>query len=68
MNSTPLYRAAEKGHVDIAKLLIQAGAIVNQATTTMGQSPLCVAASNGHVDLIKVIIEAGGDVNRNMTT
>ena len=59
----PLYRAAEKGHVDVAKLLIKAGAIVNQASKD-GESPLYIAASNGHVDLVKVIIEAGGDVNQ----
>ena len=40
---TPLLAASQSGHIDIAKVLIQAGANVNQADTKYGCSPLYIA-------------------------
>ena len=57
-----LYRAAENGHAEIAKVLIQNGANVN-AVDKNKRTALYRAASNGHVDVAKVLILNGADVN-----
>ena len=53
---TALSRAARSGHIDIAKILIEAGADVNKLA-------LYWAAENGHNDIVKILREAGADVN-----
>ena len=50
------------------RVLIDAGANVNLAETTMGWTPLCVASENGNVDLVEVLIKAGANVNQASTT
>ena len=50
---TPLYWAAERGHREIAQLLIDAGADVN-ATTFNGRTPLHVAATRPVAELLIV--------------
>ena len=52
-----LIAASSKNYIDIVKLLIAAGANVNQAKTTNGASPLFIASGNGDVDLVKVLIQ-----------
>ena len=59
---TALYRAAQNGHNDIAKILIEAGANVN-TQDNVGWTALYWAARNGHNDIVKILIEAGADVN-----
>jgi ankyrin repeat protein len=51
--STPLCFAAEKGHVAIAKLLIEAGATLeakNDPEEKGGATPLLLAAHNGQTE------------------
>ncbi len=59
-NHTALYYAAEKGHFNIAKLLLDKGAKVNHES---GDSALLWACHYGHVDIVKLLIENGADVN-----
>ena len=59
---TALHLAAEKGHVDVAKVLIQNGADVN-AVDKDKETALHVAAENEHADVAKVLIQNGADVN-----
>ena len=59
---TALYRAAQNGHNDIAKILIEAGADVNKQDKDW-ETALYRAAVNGHNDIAKILIEAGADVN-----
>lgn len=59
---TPLYMACEKGSWDIVKLLIRAGANVNQGNQ-QSVSPLHIAAQNGHLEVVKLLIAAGANVN-----
>ena len=54
--------AAQKGHVDVVKVLIQNGADVN-AVEEYKETALHTAALNGHVDVAKVLIQNGADVN-----
>jgi ankyrin repeat protein len=62
---TPLNCAAECGHSDCVKLLLEAdGVDVNKANRD-GYTPLSLAASCGHSDCVKLLIEADGvDVNK----
>ena len=69
---TPLIYAATEGHADIVRLLIQAGADVNQEgplNSNMGpddyeESPLMVAANYNHFEVVKLLIEAGAVPDR----
>jgi ankyrin repeat protein len=57
-----LHTCAEKGHLDVARDLIEAGADVN-AKDNNGFTPLCFCAKKGHLDVARALIEAGADVN-----
>jgi hypothetical protein len=58
---TPLHEAAWKGHVEIARLLLQNGADVN-VKCDYGWTPLHSAASEGHVDFLHLLVENGADL------
>ena len=60
--STALYWAAEKNHVEIAQLLIRAGANPS-ARTRYGATPLAMASLNGNAALIELLLKAGADFN-----
>jgi ankyrin repeat protein len=59
---TPLMRAAQKGDLAQAKLLVENGADVNEAVAGDG-SPLIVAAKEGHLQLVTYLVQKGADVN-----
>lgn len=60
--NTPLTVAAQNGHTDTVKLLIDHGANVN-AQNGLGETALLLAAANGHTDIAKLLIAAGADAN-----
>jgi ankyrin repeat protein len=60
-NSTPLHWAASWGRLEIAKMLIDAGADVNVQTN--GETPLHRAAGRGEVEIARMLIDAGANVN-----
>ena len=59
---TPLVYAARTGSIDSARVLLEAGADVNQVTR-YGWSPLLAATQNRSYALGKFLIEHGADVN-----
>jgi ankyrin repeat protein len=59
---TALVYAARTGAIDAARVLLEAGANVNQ-TTRYGWSPLLAATQNQNYQLGKFLIEHGADVN-----
>jgi ankyrin repeat protein len=59
---TPLFFAAQYGDVDSARLLLAAGADVNDSAPD-GTSPLVVAAHAGHPAMMAALLEAGADAN-----
>jgi ankyrin repeat protein len=59
---TPLYCACGNGQLDIARLLVQAGA-KPQASDSFGRSPLHAAALNGQSNVVKWLIEVGVPVD-----
>ncbi|MBT4878836.1 MAG: hypothetical protein HON42_03330 [Alphaproteobacteria bacterium] len=67
---TPLFIAARKGQLAVAKLLIDSGAEVNLAPTNgpfAGTTPLFIAARKGKLDVAKLLLERRADVNQTNT-
>jgi ankyrin repeat protein len=62
-NSTLLYRAAQNGHSEITKLLINTGADINQRSSEGYFNPLLIAAYYGNLEVVKILLEAGADVH-----
>jgi ankyrin repeat protein len=60
--STPLLFAARSGDAESARLLLDAGADVNDAMAD-GLPALTLAAYSGHRDVAQVLIDRGADVN-----
>jgi len=58
-----LHLAASAGNVEIARVLITAGANATSATTLLGWKPLHMAAQNGHADMVDLLIARGADPN-----
>ena len=58
----PLYWACLNGQLEVAKLLVSAGAMVD-LPNCMQASPLQAAASNGHVAVMEFLVGKGADVN-----
>jgi len=61
LEGTPLGNAAEKGHKEIAELLIAKGADVNAKND--GRTPLHWAAEKGHKETAELLIAEGAEVN-----
>ncbi|MBI4522092.1 MAG: ankyrin repeat domain-containing protein [Gemmatimonadetes bacterium] len=60
---TALHWAAENGDVEMANMLIYAGANL-EAVTRMGEyTPLHVASEAGNAGIVKALLEAGADVH-----
>ena len=58
---TALHWASMHGDLDLAKMLIYAGANLRAATRLNGYTPLFLASREGHAALVKTLVEAGGD-------
>ena len=56
---TPLFHAAELGHVGLIELLLEAGAKTDQPEFARRRTPLFVAACNDHLDTVRVLVEHG---------
>ena len=59
---TALYRAADFGHLDLCRILINAGANVNGNHSY--DCPLSAAGRSGNPDIVRLILDAGADVRR----
>ncbi|XP_002138527.2 protein fem-1 homolog B isoform X1 [Drosophila persimilis] len=60
--ATALWVAAGMGHLQIVKMLVQAGAAINHNTKAQS-SPLRAACYEGRLDIVQFLIEHGADVN-----
>src|SRR5579862_738515 len=59
---TALLYAARDGRIDIARMLLDANASVNQVEAN-GVSPLIEAIANNHIGLARLLVDRGADVN-----
>lgn len=60
--STPLCAVAIAGHLDVARILLAAGARLDIGNKEQ-ERPLALAAASGHPDLVRAFIAAGGDID-----
>jgi ankyrin repeat protein len=56
----PLHYAAKYNHVEVARLLLDAGSNVNEIEE-LGTTPLQYAASTGSVEMTMLLLERGAD-------
>ncbi len=63
MKSKPIIFASATDQIEIAKLLIENGADINETDNT-GITTLMEASSNGQLEIVKLLIEKGADVNK----
>mmetsp|Transcript_220 Transcript_220/g.273 ORF Transcript_220/g.273 Transcript_220/m.273 type:complete len:85 (-) Transcript_220:90-344(-) len=60
--ATPLYIAAQQGHVEVVRLLIEAGVDPNiPLTTTVRATPVLTAHEHGHHEVVELLKQAGGN-------
>jgi len=59
---TPLHVAAEKGHLEVVKILIQNGAVVDARDEEMNTPLLLAVRNNGTLDVVKSLVEHGADI------
>src|SRR5947207_4065940 len=64
---TALHWAAQKGDVELAKVLLYASANVRATTRIGGYTPLLIASRNGDAAMIQALVDGGADPN-NATT
>uniref|UniRef100_A0A3P8U9N1 Uncharacterized protein n=1 Tax=Amphiprion percula TaxID=161767 RepID=A0A3P8U9N1_AMPPE len=62
-SSSPIHRAAAKGHPECIEHLVQYGADVDQHIDKVG-SPLQVACNNQHLSTVKKLLQLGACVSR----
>ena len=53
---TPLSFAADRGHLEIVKLLLERGADVNAKDTFYKMTPLSAASMKGNVDIVRLLL------------
>ena len=62
---TPLWRAANKGKIDVVKLLVELGADVNSTASDTGSTPLYGACDKyRNMDVIKFLVSHGADIDK----
>ena len=63
LGCTPLYTASDKGHLEIVRLLVDAGADKDKVTKS-GLTPLYVASQRGHLEVVRLLVNAGADKDK----
>ncbi|MFC2162030.1 ankyrin repeat domain-containing protein, partial [Acidobacteriota bacterium] len=61
-DDTPLHIAADAGHLEIVRFLIQKGADLNSFNSSR-RNPVLMAGYNGHQDVVKFLLESGAIFN-----
>src|SRR3954471_4649333 len=64
---TALHWAAQKGDVELAKVLLYVSANLKATTRIGGDTPLLIASKNGDAAMIEALTQAGADANATTT-
>lgn len=64
---TALHWAGERGHVEVVRTLVAAGADVEAKTRIGSYTPLHVASRAGHTEVVRLLLEAGADAGATTT-
>ena len=56
--------AAVNGHVNVARMLLQAG-VDKDTTDELGMTALGCASSSSHVEIVRLLLDAGADKDPN---
>jgi outer membrane protein assembly factor BamB len=59
--ATALSYAADRGHLEVIKVLVEHGAALNIKDTFYNSPPLLWAAYNGHTEVVKFLLEKGSE-------
>ena len=62
-DASPLYVAAQEGHLGCVKILIDYNADLDHAMND-GATPTYIATQNAHIDCLRALIDAGADIHR----
>ena len=57
--ATALYIAAQNGHLEVVRFLVESGANKDQGTTDDGATALYIAAQTGHLEVVRFLVESG---------
>jgi ankyrin repeat protein/catechol 2,3-dioxygenase-like lactoylglutathione lyase family enzyme len=60
---TGLHTAAQKGHADVARLLLDHGADPNAREAGDNTTPLHWAAAGARLEIVRMLLDSGGDVH-----
>ncbi len=60
---SPLYIVSERGHTEVAKLLLEDGAAQVDLLSKEKVSPLYIASERGHTEVAKTLLENGAQVD-----
>jgi ankyrin repeat protein len=64
---TPLLAAAQNGHTDVTRALLELGGTVDQGTADGGATAVYIGAQEGHVEVVRLLLEKGAAVNQATT-
>ena len=65
---TALHTAAENGHLQVVRLLLEGGASCDQARTSDGTTALILASCNGHLEVVRLLLENGASCDQARTS
>lgn len=52
-----MYIAADEGHAEVVRALVEVGVDMNRAETMEGRTPLYIAAHQGHIEVVRALVE-----------